>query len=280
MILKTILKTPQPLLVVMCLLLILKLILNYKEQEKKVASKIAIGNAQNIGNRKRQEDSFATLVDEDQVLAVIADGMGGLNSGKKASELVTNNFMEQFCRTYDINSINQFLVNSLHNSNNKLLQRATTEKIGTTLIATVIEDNLLYWVAVGDSHLYLYRNKQLQQLNTDHIFANKLQQSYKDGEISRYKMLNHPQKDRLTSYLGLENLSLLDYSSDPVELKKNDRIVLCTDGVYDNLSGVEFSQIMSQNKELQKIANDIINKVLSKDKPNQDNATVVLLEKN
>jgi serine/threonine protein phosphatase PrpC len=107
-----------------------------------------------------------------------------------------------------------------------------------------------------------------------------LQQSYKDGEISRYKMLNHPQKDRLTSYLGLENLSLLDYSSDPVELKKNDRIVLCTDGVYDNLSGVEFSQIMSQNKELQKIANDIINKVLSKDKPNQDNATVVLLEKN
>jgi serine/threonine protein phosphatase PrpC len=280
MILKTILKTPQPLLVVMCLLLILKLILNYKEQEKKVASKIAIGNAQNIGNRKRQEDSFATLVDEDQVLAVIADGMGGLNSGKKASELVTNNFMEQFCRTYDINSINQFLVNSLHNSNNKLLQRATTEKIGTTLIATVIEDNLLYWVAVGDSHLYLYRNKQLQQLNTDHIFANKLQQSYKDGEISRYKMLNHPQKDRLTSYLGLENLSLLDYSSDPVELKKNDRIVLCTDGVYDNLSGVEFSQIMSQNKELQKIANYIINKVLIKDKPNHDNATVVLLEKN
>ncbi|MGM0368839.1 MAG: PP2C family protein-serine/threonine phosphatase [Bacillota bacterium] len=280
MILKTILKAPQPLLWVIFLLIISKLILKYNDKTKQVTSKMNIGNAQNIGNRKRQEDSFATLVDEEQVLAVIADGMGGFNSGKKASELVTNKFMEQFCRTYDINSINQFLINSLHNSNNELLQRASAEKIGTTLITIVIKKDLLYWVAVGDSHLYLYRNKQLRQLNTDHIFANKLQQSYKDGEISRYKMLNHPQKDRLTSYLGLENLSLIDYSNDPVELKKNDKIVLCTDGVYDSLSEVEFSQIMSQNKEVQKLANDIISKVISKEKPNQDNATVVLLEKN
>ena len=279
MILKIISRVPQPLLVAIILLCGLKFLLSKKYKLKQASPQIKIANAQNLGERKRQEDSFATIVDEDRVLAVLADGMGGLKSGKKASELVTKYFMEQFCRVYNISPINQFLVNTLHNSNQELLAKSRPEKIGTTIVAIIIKNNFLYWVTVGDSHLYLYRDKELTQLNTDHIFGNKLHASYRAGEISRYKMLNHPQKNRLTSYLGMEDLSELDCSKDPVELRKNDRIILCTDGVYDSLSKQELIQILDHNEDVQELAEDIIDKVLIKEKPNQDNATLVVLEK-
>ncbi|MGM0501364.1 MAG: PP2C family protein-serine/threonine phosphatase [Bacillota bacterium] len=280
MILKVISRMPQPILVVAAVLIALKLIVAKKDRLKKYLPRITIANAQSKGKRKRQEDSFATIVDENKVLAVIADGMGGLHSGKEASELVTKNFMEQFCRKYNIDSVNQFLINTLHDSNQELLARSRPEKIGTTLVAAVLDENLLYWVAVGDSHLYLYRDKKLLQLNTDHVFANKLKTSYRAGEISRYQMLNHPQKDRLTSYLGINNLSELDYSVNPVEIKKKDKIVLCTDGIYNSLSRTELIKILGQEKNLQEIAEEIIDKVTAKEQPNQDNATIVVLEKN
>ena len=274
-----ILGLPQLLLVMMTLLITLKFTLEYYSKDKEELP-VSIANAQNIGARKRQEDSFATIKDEDQVLAVVADGMGGFHSGKEASELVTKNFMEQFCRTYDINSVSQFLIDTVEDSNQKLQQKMDTEKIGTTLIAVMLKKNLLYWITVGDSHLYLYRNQQLTQLNTDHIFANKLQNSYRAGEISRYKMLNHPQRERLTSYLGQENLSEIDCSTDPVELHSGDKLILCTDGVYDSISELELSQLLKQQKDIQIIAEEIITKVMSKGEPRQDNATVVVLAKN
>ncbi|MBM7555622.1 PP2C family protein-serine/threonine phosphatase [Halanaerobacter jeridensis] len=275
-----ILGLPQLLLVTITLLIALKFALEYYSKDNRELPALSIANAQNIGTRKRQEDSFATIKDEDQVLAVVADGMGGFHSGKEASELVTKNFMEQFCRTYDINSVSQFLVNTVEDSNQKLQQRMEIEKIGTTLIAVLLKKDLLYWIAVGDSHLYLYRNQQLKQLNTDHIFAKKLQNSYQAGEISRYKMLNHPQRERLTSYLGQENLAEIDYSIDPIELQRGDRLVLCTDGVYDSISELELSQLLKQQKEDQIVAEEIIAKVMSKGQPKQDNATVVVLAKN
>ena len=280
MISKTIFSLPQTLLVIIVLLIVIKFVLKYNNSSKKDVPKLAIANAQNVGQRKRQEDSFATIRDEEQVLAVVADGMGGFHSGKEASELITKNFIEQFCRTYDINSVNQFLINTLHDSNQKLQERIGTEKIGTTLIAAMIENDLLHWTAVGDSHLYLYRNQQLSQLNTDHIFAKKLQKSYRAGEISRYKMLNHPQRERLISYVGQENLAEIDYSIDPRELKAGDKVVLCTDGVYNTLSELEFSQLLEQQRDIQEIAEEIIAKVLSKEEPKQDNATIIILEKN
>lgn len=280
MISKTIFSLPQTLLVIIVLLIVIKFVLKYNNSSKKDVPKLAIANAQNVGQRKRQEDSFATIRDEEQVLAVVADGMGGFHSGKEASELITKNFIEQFCRTYDINSVNQFLINTLHDSNQKLQERIGTEKIGTTLIAAMIENDLLHWTAVGDSHLYLYRNQQLSQLNTDHIFAKKLQKSYRAGEISRYKMLNHPQRERLISYVGQDNLAEIDYSIDPRELKAGDKVVLCTDGVYNTLSELEFSQLLEQQRDIQEIAEEIIAKVLSKEEPKQDNATIIILEKN
>ncbi|MFO7820369.1 MAG: protein phosphatase 2C domain-containing protein [Halanaerobacter sp.] len=271
---------PQPLLVVVVLLIGLKFALKYRLKSREKGSGLRIGNAQHRGERKRQEDSFSTIRDDDMVLAVVADGMGGFKSGKEASELVTKNFMEQFCRNYDISSINQFLMNTVYASNKKLIKRSGREKSGTTLVAAVINNNLLHWVTVGDSHLYLYRNRDLIQLNTDHIFANKLKESYRAGEISRYKMLNHPQRERLISYVGQEEIAEIDYSFDPLELRRKDKLILCTDGVYDSLSEVELGQLLAQSKGIQKIAEEIIRKVISKGQPRQDNATVVVLEKN
>ena len=172
------------LVVITMILFGLKFILKNKGLQEGDSFGVKIGNAQDKGARKRQEDSFATIRDDNKTLVVVADGMGGFNSGKKASKLVTKNFMEEFCRTYNMESKNYFLINTLYDSNEKLLEILETERVGTTLIAALVDDNLLYWLSVGDSHLYLSRNQELTKLNTDHIFAKELEKSYQIGRAS------------------------------------------------------------------------------------------------
>lgn len=111
--------------------------------------------------------------------------------------MVVNTFLEEFTKHYYIKSIKDFLVNTTHISNCQLVEFAEGENMGTTLIAVFIRDNILYWVSVGDSQIYLYRNKELHEINPRHTFASKLRKACRKGEISRETVKNHPKRDRL-----------------------------------------------------------------------------------
>ncbi|TDX58981.1 PP2C family protein-serine/threonine phosphatase [Orenia marismortui] len=241
---------------------------------------ISIGNAQDIGSRNKQEDSFTTIRNENGILGVLADGMGGLSSGKEASNLVTETFLEEFSMTYHLESINKFLINTTYISNNKVLEIAQGRNLGTTLVGTVIRGDLLYWISVGDSHIYLYRDNELYLLNEDHIYANKLKAAYKAGEISREEAFNHAKGDRLTSYLGYEDFHEIDYSVSPIELQKKDKIILCSDGIYKNLSEIELEESLAKKLHPMQTAELILEDVLEQEIINQDNATIIVLEKN
>jgi serine/threonine protein phosphatase PrpC len=243
-------------------------------------AEILIGNAQDIGSRRNQEDSFSTIKNENGILAVLADGMGGLSSGKKASNLVTETFLQEFSQMYNIKSINKFLINTTYISNSKVLEVAQGKNLGTTLVAAVIKDNILYWISVGDSHIYLYRDNELHLLNEDHIYANRLKKAYKAGEISRQEAFNHVKRDRLTSYLGYEDFHEIDYSVAPIELQKKDKIILCSDGIYKNLTRIDLEVALAKKVHPMKTAELVLENVLAKEIINQDNATIIALEKN
>lgn len=281
MLFKSIFKFPNILVLVVFLLLIRSYFKSYLEN-KKAESDLLIGNAQDIGNREEQEDSFSTIKNENGTLAVLADGMGGFSAGKKASNLAVKTFLEEFAKTYEIHPINKFLINTTHISSAKVLDLAEVKgrKIGTTLIAVLINDERLHWVAAGDSIIYFYRNNELFALNEQHIYINKLKAAYEAGEISREEALNHPRRDQLTSYLGYEDFHEIDYGKSPIELKRGDKIILCSDGILDGLSEIELERILDKPLHPAETAEVILESVVQKQINNQDNATVIVIEKN
>ncbi|AZO95795.1 protein phosphatase 2C domain-containing protein [Halocella sp. SP3-1] len=274
-------KTLTLLPAVIIVLIILGLIIARFIIKRKVKKPtLIVGSAQGLGKREEQEDSFSTIENESGFLAVLADGMGGFYLGKEASELVVKSFLGEFTRNYNIKSINDFLVNTTHISNYKLVEFAKEKNMGTTLIATFIRDNILYWVSVGDSQIYLFRNKELHEINPRHTFAIELRKACRKGEISRETARNHPKRDRLISYLGYRDFHLLDYSKTPIKLVKNDMVILCSDGIYNSLSTYELEDILHKRKiKAAEAAAAILDRVLSKNLNNQDNATVLVIKK-
>ena len=264
-------------IVLIVLLLIIYFLRRYlPRKDKKIT--IEMGNAQRRGKRKRQEDSFTTIENQKGVLAVVADGMGGLSFGKQASGLATRVFANEFSKPTNIISANDFLIDTLHEGNKELISLGRERRTGTTLLAVLIRDNLLFWISVGDSQLYLYRDNNLAQVNPRHIYANKLEEDYNAGKITKNELDNHPKRERLTTYLGYSNFSKYDYSQVPLRLQSGDKLLLCTDGIYKALYDVEIAEILEKDLHPMETAEIMLERVLEKNLRQQDNSTAIVLK--
>jgi serine/threonine protein phosphatase PrpC len=246
--------------------------------KKRRRPELQTGNAQTIGRRKEQEDAFSIIENQNGVLAVIADGMGGYANGKLASDTVVNTFSEEFSQT-EVDPNGPFLKNTTNLSNQRILEKGTGLPSGSTLLAAVISHGLLYWISVGDSAIILFRNGELTHLNKKHIFQSVLEQQYLAGKISKEEMVNNRKKKRLTSYIGYDGLRELEMNKRPLALLPGDQLILCTDGVYNSISEVEMEEVLSRSSHPNVAAEEIIGRIKAKSFINQDNATIIILEK-
>lgn len=244
------------------------------------------GNAQHIGSRKEQQDDFGfsdldnvTFVNHGGVLAVIADGMGGLARGREASLIAKQAMLQEYDRKSEKKTIPQALIRALSVANAAVVEMARLSGLeghtGSTLTAAVIKDDELYWVSVGDSRIYLYRRGEMTQLTTDHDYARQLAQEAALGNISPEEAATHPQRQALTSYLGLQFLSEIDRNEEPVILEAGDRILLCSDGLYKTIPEAEMVKVL--DRDPQHGAEGLIEATLARGKTNQDNVTVAIL---
>jgi serine/threonine protein phosphatase PrpC len=263
------------LLILLFLVVVRRILLRLKQTPE-----VLIGNAQILGDRNEQEDSFSTSITDEGVLAVLADGMGGYSNGKMASSLVVKTFIREFTRSNGILPIDVFLRNTSYLSNEKLLSKRKGEKTGTTLVAVVISEGFLYWVSVGDSAIALYRNGQFFNLNKKHIFQSVLEERYLSGKISMEEVLQHPKRKRLTNFVGHDELSEVETNQRFIKLFKGDRVILCSDGVYNSITEIEIEESLKKSIHPNKVAEEIVERIQRKRMPEQDNATVVILERN
>ena len=134
--------------------------------------KLDIGNAAHQGKRKEQQDEYKFSNIGDQkfvkhggILAVVCDGMGGMKNGRDASNLACAEFVKEYSAKKESESVSAALSRALLRSNERVYQQAESSGVagasGTTLIATVIKDNKLNFVSVGDSFIYLFRDIEI-----------------------------------------------------------------------------------------------------------------------
>lgn len=243
------------------------------------------GNCQHIGARGSQQDAFGfsdkddlAFVAHGGVLAVVADGMGGMANGGEASHLAVRAFLHAYMAKQADESVSAAMLRALDEASQAVItlsHQVGEENVGTTLVAAVIHDDALHWVSVGDSRLYLSRNGQLTQLSEDHVYANDLDRDAANGNISREDAENHPERRSLTSYLGLAQLELVGHNLEPFPLFAGDRLLLCSDGLYAALEESEICPLV--DREAQQMAEGLVAMILAKDRPNQDNLTVAIL---
>ncbi|MFG3433557.1 PP2C family protein-serine/threonine phosphatase [Lysinibacillus fusiformis] len=263
-------------IVVLIFLIIIRGILAQKMEK----GKIYIGNGQTIGRRDEQDDYFSTAETAHGTMAVLADGISGLANGRMASTIAVTTFIEEFKKLGSLNQLQDFLNKAAMASNHMIVENLNGSNGGTTLVTAIIDnDGYLHWGAVGDSVITIFRNGEFLAINQKHIFESVLTERYIAGEISQLEVQENPLKKRLINYLGYEGFKNLDTGNNPIQLHKGDKVCLFSDGIYDALTEVEMEKILSQQAPPYDLAQNIIKAVEQKRLKNQDNATILILEK-
>jgi protein phosphatase len=178
------------------------------------------GNAQHIGARSSQQDSFGFGDPEDEAflahggfVAVVCDGMGGMEHGDLASRTAVRTFLDAYRRKTPEESIPEALERSVREANDRVVEMAhslgAAESVGTTLVAAVLvaasgsDAKSMYFISVGDSGLFHVSDGQMQTVNRPHIFANILDTAVSRGTLSKEQALMHPERESLTSFIGV-----------------------------------------------------------------------------
>ncbi len=263
-------------IIVLIVLLLIRGILSRKMDK----GKIYIGNGQTIGRRDEQDDYFSTAETTHGTIAVLADGISGLANGRMASTIAVTTFIEEFKKLSSLSNLQNFFKEAARASNHMIVENLNGSNGGTTLVTAIIDsEGYLHWGAVGDSVLTIFRNGEFLAINQKHIFESVLTERYIAGEISQLEVQENPLKKRLVNYLGYEGFKNLDTGNNPIQLNRGDKVCLFSDGIYDALTEVEMEKILSQHAPPYDLAQSIIKAVEQKRLKNQDNATIVILEK-
>lgn len=159
----------------------------------------------------------------------------------------------------------------------KNLRDPANQKIeaGTTLTTVFLRNGKLFWCSIGDSHIYLYRDGTLEQLNIDHNFGAQLDQMALEGSITQDEALHHPQRAALTSYLGISELTLISGNRMPFQLRKGDVLIQCTDGLYRYLPDSTMCRILAVTGNLKQAAEQMVKTALAVP-GGHDNTSVLL----
>ncbi|AWB43676.1 serine/threonine protein phosphatase [Paenibacillus sp. CAA11] len=276
---------PYGVLIAGLLAVLLLIVLKKKLGERKKApeplelpSDIEIGNAQTKGRRQEQDDYFASAATKLGTMAVIADGISGLANGRMSSTLAVTVFTQEFMKVGSIRDIEEYFHRAAAVSNRSIIEQLGGAHGGTTLVAAVVSQGLLHWGAVGDSMILLFRDGEFMAVNSKHTLETVLEQQYLAGQISREEARENPKRNQLINYLGYEGFKSMEIG-EPIQLRKDDIVLLCSDGVYDALTEVELEQILMRRQPPQDTAEAIIDYIEGKSYKHQDNATVMILEK-
>ena len=234
-----------------------------------------------IGGRSSQQDSLFVGEKGQEILAVVCDGMGGMNGGERASELAVQMLAEAFF-TQEIPSVPAFYRDIVYKADDGvyLLQDGGKPMgAGTTIVSVIIRDNGLYWLSVGDSKIYIYRKGKMICPVVEHNYRMILNRMLAEGKIDRTAYNNElPKAEALVSYLGMGGLKYMEINQNPFLLEVGDQILLCSDGLYKSLDEEEILDILDHRMNLDVKAKMLIDKALANGGAKQDNTSIVLIQ--
>ena len=242
-------------------------------------SRVAVGKVHAQGARESQQDSFSVSSDSlqpDGILAVVADGMGGLADGDRVSQTIVSAVMHTFVSGGSAAPRLPELLAKAKYAVDQLLGPDGLRRSGSTIVMGLIRDGMFDYLSVGDSRICLYRDGELQQLNRSHSYSHELSIEAINGEKTFEEIRKDRRAECLTSYVGMGELKYVDIPAAPIKVHPGDVFILMSDGVFNALKDQELSAALEQNAE--RAAEMIDQWIQEKHYRNQDNYTAVILQ--
>jgi len=229
--------------------------------------KVSVGFASETGPRKRNEDFAGAVFGPElpeprrDVVAAIADGIGGAKGGREAAEIAVRGFLDGFCdlpETMEVRRAAAIVLDALNGWIHSQGHRDTRLiGMGSTFTALVLRGRIAHVLHVGDTRAYRLSRDRLTCLTTDHV-----------------RRVGIGRSNILARALGVETEVRLDYTSQPVA--QHDRFLLCSDGVHGYLAAETIADIMGERVSSEDTARALVAAALQAD--STDNCTALVLD--
>jgi len=217
-------------------------------------------------------------------LYMVADGMGGHDAGDLASRMVAQTVTERLIqggvvpeirgwRTAGPTALANLLVQAIREANGALIHHAqnTGSDLGSTLTAALIAGETAFVANVGDSRAYLLRGGRLEQITRDHSVVARLAEV---GIIRPEEIRTHPRRNEIYRSLGHQPQVEVDLFTRP--LQKGDRLILCSDGLWEMVPDSEIRRIVEKARTPQQACDALVE--AANRAGGEDNIAVIVVE--
>lgn len=241
---------------------------------------VVVSDLGNIRTNNEDMGLFFKIADENLLrekgyMLIVADGMGGHQAGEVASRMATDIISHEYFKQND--TVEKNLAKVLTLANKTIFEKASTSDahkgMGTTCTVLVVIDKAVYYAHVGDSRAYIQKGNSIMQITSDHTYVQEL---VNNGDITAEEAATHPKRNILTNAMGTKPDMRIDTGKCEHPLEEHDRLLLCSDGLYDYLNAHELKEILIAN-DIKRAADIMIQQ--AKARGGHDNITVVLAER-
>jgi protein phosphatase len=244
---------------------------------------IQFGQASDFGKiRTNNEDAMGSFIPSSRrqgrshgFLFAVADGVGGMDFGEVASATAVKVLAEEFAKAAAGSMLTSLLPKLVQQANSAvhdcgLLPQYQGRRMASTVVTCALRYDQAVVSHVGDSRCYMVRNGVARQITQDHTWVNE---QHKLGLISADEMAASESRHVILRSLGPELFVSPDTTT--LTLLAGDVLVLCTDGLHDEMSETELAAIVSQDKKIEEIARELVARAVEID--GNDNTTAQVI---
>ncbi|MBR1580449.1 MAG: protein phosphatase 2C domain-containing protein [Selenomonadaceae bacterium] len=255
-------------------LIVVLYILRERELRPRSRSGCEIGSASTFGTRTVQQDYSGAKDLSGALLLLLADGNG--QNGDIAAKLAVDTFKDLFI---DQNTVGkpQYFFKRAANAAHKRITNMIEEGQGESSLASVVLNGAsMTYMLVGDCKITIFRGGDLIPVSEGQTIDVLARHRYDEGRISKQETLALLDKHRRYNVFGQDTFHDVELFSKPLELKRNDLIVLMSRGVFNTLRWVDIEDVLSKKKSVQELAKEIIRRVDASPIADKDNASIVI----
>jgi protein phosphatase len=223
--------------------------------------------------RSANQDSY--YFDPEGRFCIVADGMGGHAGGEQASRIASEKIREYLESHWKSSDKSEALLRTALKEANQAILRDQIEHperqdMGTTAVIVAFRQKQVWRGHVGDSRLYRFGDSTLEQLTEDQTWVGK---AMKAGDITAEQAKVHPWRHVLSQCLGRKDLYQIDVAE--IDLQVGDRLLLCSDGLTEEVPDEQIQSIMTEGETLEKTAATLVE--TAKENGGSDNVTVIIV---
>jgi len=244
---------------------------------------VVFGQASDPGKvRKNNEDAMGSFIPNSRhqarshgFLFAVADGVGGLDLGEIASATAISVLMQGFEKAQSDAMLISLLPRLVQHANAAVHDRTLApefrgKKMATTVVACALRHDQAVVSHVGDSRCYLVRNGAARQITQDHTWINEQK---KMGLVSERDISQSEARHVLIRSLGPEMFVAPDTTA--LTIQPGDVLVLCSDGLHDEMPPSDLATLVSQNKPADELARELVARAVEID--GNDNTTAQVI---